>query len=254
MVDRDNSSIHEGFTFTGARFFHDRSVQITPGAFQPRITGTLNGKREVFQFYFKINRSTPSQEIRIRILNGNIVDFTRGITRKWNDEISINVPLLREKALCICFDTNPIYGQWIAQFGNENGWNYCPVNFDFYAFLRTSIPVDNNTMILPRFLVSPVLNNVVLGNALRGSVGQPFGRTIRHMKELAVSFARIRQAELIDYFERVSNTTPHFIVPYPESVSEIPPFWCTLIEAPPLTKRAENGWFFNSTMKWREAY
>ena len=128
------------------------------------------------------------------------------------------------------------------------------MSFSYFAVIKSSIPTDNNTMALPRFVAGPKLGYEVLGSDLRGSVGQPYGRTIRRLKTLEVNYVRVKAEVIDDYFERVSITEPHFIVPYPENVEVVPPFWACLSTAPEMTKRTENGWMWNTKLSWREAY
>ena len=242
------------------RFFNDRQMIIPKDLFQPRLGGVLNGYREVFVLYFKLNHNTISEQIRFRILNGKFLSFTRGIEEKWHDEIEVDVILTINKSknegrpLAICFETNPIYGSWIMAMGNELGWSYAPAHFDFFALIRTSKPMDDNTIELPRFIISPTFGYNPIGRDLRGSIGQPYGRTIRQLKTFACQFTRVKAEVIDDYYNKVSITTPHFIVPYPESVEPIAPFWGTLTEPPRFTKRAENGWYFNTRLSWWEAY
>ena len=238
------------------RFFNDRKMVIPPGLFQPKLGGTLQGLREVYILYIKLNKNTVSKKIRLRILNGRFIDYSRGIEEKWEDEVSIFIDTAANagKQLAICFEVNPVYGSWVLAFGNERDWKHCPVHFDFFALIRTSSPVDDNTFELPRFIAGPAFGYAPIGRDLRGSVGQPYGRTINQLKTFNCSFTRVKAEILDEYYNRVSITTPHFIVPYPESVTPIAPFWGILTEPPRFTKRIENGWYFNVRLSWREAY
>ena len=103
---------------------------------------------------------------------------------------------------------------------------------------------------LPRFVASPQWGTEVLGGDLRGSVGQPFGRAIRHLRTLRVSFARVRIETIDAYFQAVSTVRPHWVVPYPESL-RVPPIWATLAEPPRHAKRAESGWHWNLSLTYR---
>ena len=244
------------------RFFNDRMMIIPEDLFQARLGGTLQGLREVFILYFKLNHNTISERLRLRVLNGKFLNFTRGIEieEKWTDEVEIDVILSidkkknADKPLAICFETNPIYGSWVLAMGNEVDWNYAPAHFDYFALIRSSRPTDDKTIELPRFIISPSFGYNPVGRDLRGSVGQPYGRTIKQLKTFACQFTRVKAEVLDDYYNKVSITTPHFVVPYPESVEPIAPFWGTLTDPPRFTKRAENGWYFNTRLSWREAY
>jgi len=239
------------------RFFHDRNLEIPPDLFRPVLGGQLNGISETYILFFQLNKNTASTLIRLRILNGGILNFTNGVERVNDDEIKIDVFRMAEKPIAICFNCNPIYGSWLLSFGNNPSsliFDYCPAKFDFFALIRTSRPLDDNTMELPRFTVNPEYGYEVLGQDLRGSVGQPYGRTIRQLHTLEVNFIRVNANIIDDYFKRVSVTEPHFIIAYPEDVANIPPIWATLAKAPTFQKRNENNWYFNTELSWKEAY
>ena len=239
--------------FSDYRFFHDRIASIPSTLNYPILGGRIDNDREIYILHFNINQITQTQKIRIRILNGKILNHTRGIKREWEDEISIDVVKNMDRSLFICFDCNPIYKTWFLLFGNENGWTKCPVNFNYFALLRASKPKDDKTMELPRFTINPTYSYDPIVTDLRGSVGQPYGRTIRQLKTLDVSFARVKTDVIDDYYNKVSISEPHFIIPYPEDVENVPPFWGTLMQAPKFTKR-EDGWYWNLSMSWKEAY
>jgi len=200
--------------------------------------------------------------IRIRIHNGAIIDFTYGINRLYDDEVSIPVKSNINRPLSICFETYPVHDNWILAFGigeeYEIDWRYCRACFNYFGFIKTSLSQNdmNNDLLmeLPRFTINPEYTYEVLGTDLRGSVGQPFGRTIRQLRTLEVNFARIKIEAIEDYFRKVSIHKPHFIVPYPKSVSILSPLWATLQGPPEYTKRNENGGYWNCSLTWKEAY
>jgi hypothetical protein len=253
VINKDNgaNTITE---FSSYRFFHDRAASISSLIDQPVLGGQLNNQREIYILHFAVSSVTQSKIIRLRILNGNILNHTRGVKREWIDEVSVDIKKNTGKPLFICFDCNPVYGAWFLAFGNEDGWEKCPVNFDYFALIRASKPLDDNTMELPRFIVSPVFAYEPIASDFRGSVGQPYGRTIRQLKTLSVNFTRVKIDLIDEYYNRVSVTEPHFIVPYPEDVENLPPVWGTLTQAPKFTKRDENGWYWNLSLTWKEAY
>jgi len=253
--DLDTTSESTGFVFNDTnRFFHDRNAFIPQGELQPLFKGTNNGVRNTFICHFQLSPTTFSRSIRIRILNGKFLDFTRDIERKWSDEVEINVRANIGKPLSVCFETNPLYGDWIMTWGNQDGLDYCPAQFDHFAFIRTSKPRDDNNICLPRFVVAPVSGFEPISNAQRGGVGQPYGRTIRQLRTFTATFTRVQVGVIEDYYYKASLHKPHFIVPYPESVEHVPPIWATLVDPPHFTKRAENGWHWNCVLSWREAY
>ena len=253
VINKDNG-INNIPDLSSFRFFHDRIASIPETVKQPILGGKIKNGREIYILHFDISPITKSKKIRLRILNGRILNFTRGIKREWRDEISINVEKNIDKSLFICFDCNPVYGTWFLAFGNENGWLNCPVNFNYFALLRASKPLDDNTMSLPRFTINPAYSYDPVVTDLRGSVGQSYGRTIRQLMTLDVSFKRVRADVIDDYYNRVSISKAHFIIPYPEDVVNIPPFWGTLTQAPKFTKRDSGGWYFDLSLSWKEAY
>ena len=253
VINKDNN-INTITNFSSHRFFHDRIASISSLIYQPALGGRLENQREIYILHFSINSVTQSNKIRLRILNGKMLNHTRGIKKELDDEVSIDISKNIGKPLFICFDCNPVYKSWILAFGNESGWEKCPVNFDYFALLRSSKPLDDNTMELPRFTTNPVLTYEPIATNLRGSIGQPYGRTIRQLKIFEVNFARAKADVIDEYYNRVSISEPHFIIPYPEDVENVPPIWGTLTQPPKFTKRDEDGWYWDCSLQWKEAY
>ena len=133
-------------------------------------------------------------------------------------------------------------------------WEYCNAAFDYFALIRTSSPLNDESIELPRFVVAPQYSYEHLGSNLRGAIGQPYGRTIGSLRTLTVNFVRVKAYQIDEYYKKVGLTIPHFIVPYPENVFNVPPFWGTLEEPPKFTKRDENGWYWNLSLSFKEAY
>jgi len=237
-----------------ARFLNDRTLRIPPYQLQPTLGGPLTGRREVYVLYLKISPATDFGTLRLRALNGSILSASPRVRVENRDEVSVDVRSTAGKAVAVNFDCNPIFGSWVLQFGTEAGWDYCPLVAEFLALIRASAPKDENSIELPRFVTGFRSRMEPLGEDLRGSVGQPYGRTVRQLRTYAVEFRRVPARAIEDYYERVSVTVPHFIVPYPENVEHAPPIWCTLAEPPEFAKRDENGWLWNCRLGWREAY
>jgi len=259
----DNISLAQFGNISNNRFFHDHFVSIinTP---KPIITGELNGKNQSFILHFKLSNATIAETIRIRGLNCTLKDIKPNFPILTNWEVEINVKENIDEDIYILFDCAKTYGTWILQFGEGipknpslskvEEWTQCRAAFEYFAIIRVSKPIDESTIAIPRFIASPKYSLEQIGNPQRGSVGQPYGRNIRQLKKFTVSFTRVRIQEIEKYIKTVGLATPHFIVPYPENVFNIPPFWGTLQDIPEITKRVENGWYWNLSMSWLEAY
>lgn len=245
------------------RFLHDQYITIINNN-QPVIIGELDGKDQSYILYFKLSPVTQAEKIRIRGLNCTFKDIKPNFALLSNWEVEINVKENINKEIFILFDCDKNYNSWKLQFGEGipetpslrivEEWSYCRASFDYIAIIRTSTPINNETMELPRFVVSPKYSIEQIGNATRGSVGQPYGRNIRQLKTLGVNFTRVKAYLIDEYIEKVGLATPHFIVPYPENVFNIAPFWGTLQQMPEYTKRVENNWYWNLSLNWKEAY
>jgi len=255
VINRDE--LTPGNTITGFspnRFFNDRHLSIPADLRQPRLRGMLEGAREIYILYLKINPATPFLTLRLRITEGGIISCTRGIRKERGDTASIDVKSMAEKPLAVCFFCSPARATWSLGFGTDDGFDSCPLVADFFALIRASGPKDGNTMELPRFISGIRNRRETLGDDLRGSIGQPYGRTVRQLRAYSAEFRHVKKHAIEDYYDRVSTTRPHFIVPYPESVDVFPPIWCTLATAPEFRKRNVNGWHFDVRLSWREAY
>jgi len=210
--------------FSNNRFFNDRYLRIPPTQLAPSLGAPLRGRREVYILYLKINEATPFGTLRLRLLNGAMISQSHGIEKIGTAEVSVDVERLANKPLAVNFECFRNHPNWVLQFGTENGFDFCPLVADFFALIRASAPTNDRTMALPRFITGLRQGYETLGQDLRGSAGQPYGKTIRQLRTYNVEFRRV-QAESIDsYFHRVSVTEPHFVVPYPEAVAQAPPY------------------------------
>jgi len=247
------------------RFFHDRRFAVPDTVANPGIARHDTRGRYILTFSMnptmRLDRGFAL--LNFRLVNGNFVDIS-GIGDPPQGGISVASGADID---VVCNDLtvgNPIHilfavdGQWQLLFGKNGTFGgAADVVFDYIGLIRVSEPgfAEGNAanLVLPRFVVSPQHGYEPLANAQRGSVGQPFGRTVRQLRTLRVNFTRIRAEPVEGYYRRVSITEPHFVVPYPESL-RVPPMWATLIEPPRFTKRSENGWYWNCSLSWREAY
>jgi hypothetical protein len=259
----ENVSFSNFGELSNNRFFHDHFISIT-NINQPFISGDLNGEDESYILYFKLSKITQTDTIRIRGLNCIFKDIRPNFKILTNWEVEINVKNNIDKEIFILFDCKKDYKTWKLQFGEgvpENPslnsvqeWTYCRASFDYISVIRVSKPIDDNTMELPRFIINPTYSREQIGNPQRGDVGQPFGRNIRQLKTLSVNYNRVKTFLIDEYIERVGLAIPHFIVPYPENVFNVPPFWGTLQNMPVNVKRAENNWYWDLSLEWKEAY
>jgi len=260
----DNISFAQFGNISNNKFFHDHFTTIK-NIEQPYISGELNGKNQSFILYFKLSNITVANSIRIRGLNCTFKDIKPNFSELSNWEVEIDIKKNLEKDIYILFDCNKAYGEWKLIFGEGiplephpkkiEEWTYCRAAFDYLAVIRVSKPLNEDEGIeLPRFITSPKYSYEYIGNALRGSVGQPYGRNIRQLKTLNVQFARVKSYAVDEYIKKVGLAVPHFIVPYPENIFNVPPIWGTLAEFPEFTKRNENNWYWNLGLSWKEAY
>jgi len=111
--------------------------------------------------------------------------------------------------------------------------------------------------VLPRFTVEPEDGKALKSESSRSFGGQVFGMRRKTLKSFAADFQRItaEEKEVIDeYVEAVLNIEPHIIDPYFEARDKFPPMYATLSNSEiSLTKRNENGFFYDGSFTWQEA-
>jgi len=241
--------------FSNNRFFNDRILRVTeawPVVARPTLPGTVYPERYVL--CFKLNSATAFSALRFWLHNGSIESVSKGVdvgAMQGSDLAAVNV---RDNTGRLMFVSFSVRGSWWLRLGTETGWHSCPAVFDAMGLIKTSRPTDDETLSLPRFTSGVRTGWNVLGGDSRGSVGQPYGRTINRLRTYAVEYRRVH-ADVIDgYFGRVSTTVPHWIVPYPEDVEHVPPIWGTLATPPDMRKRAVNDWYWDLRLTWQEAY
>ena len=262
QIPFDVSFEHFGIP-SGNRFFKDHFIDIS-GMSQPYIEGQLNGLDQSFVLYFKLSEVTQAEKIRIRGLNCTFLDMKPNFRVLTNWEVEIDVASNLDKEFFILFRCDASYNTWRLAFGENqpenpapysiNEWLRCRAAFEYIAVIRTSAPIDDQTLELPRFVSGLRYGKEQLGNPLRGSIGQPYGRNIKQLRTLGVNFTRIKIYLMEEYIERVGLATPHFVVPYPENIFNVPPLWCTLKRIPEFAKRAKSEWYWNTELEWRESY
>jgi len=251
------------------RFFHDRAV-ISAGVF---------GQKNVTHFNIAVvfKPHGPSK-MSIRS-NGIIEEASAGLEWATTGEVCIR---LRNKSR-----TGPVSKRFLARWFEESEPSQIvalksagevirlsdrivdPIDWDLLdseGSVRLDwlgvIALDQNAALsegsdflhLPRFVVAPELGYEQLGSVQRGGIGQSFGRVFRQLRTLRCNFTRVKK-DIIDlFYNRVGTAEPHWVVPYPEAVTKVPPIWATLAAPPSFTKRAENGWYWNCSLRWTEAY
>jgi hypothetical protein len=245
------------------RFFHDRFMSIIDKK-EPVIQGETTGKDRSYVLVFRLSDVTQAEKIKIRGLNCTFRDIKPNFSMLTNWEVIIDVQENLKQDIFILFDCSKSYGGWKLLFAEGrpetpnphavDEWSFCRAAFEYIALIKVSEPDNDETMELPRFIISPKYSYEYINSATRGSVGQPYGRNIRRLKTLEVQYTRVKAYCIDEYLERVGLAVPHFIVPYPENVFNVSPFWGTLEEMPEFTKRAENNWYWNLSMNWKEAY
>jgi hypothetical protein len=110
---------------------------------------------------------------------------------------------------------------------------------------------------LPRFGTGPEQGFEFTGEGGRFYGGQAYGIERVTLESFSVAFPRITSEEkrvIESYVKAVLNITPHIIDPYPEARGEFPPMYVTISSGDiSFPKRAENGFYFSSTLTWQEA-
>jgi len=109
---------------------------------------------------------------------------------------------------------------------------------------------------LPRFVVNPEKNMRLRGTSDRTFSGQAMGIPAEILRAFAGEFIRIGNEEVRKvekYVQGVQNVIPHVIDIYPEAHDDFPPLFGTLSDYGSQTKRAENGFYWDYQMSWREA-
>jgi len=259
VINKDNPHPVQNITgFSNNRFFNDRILRIPAGLSQPRLGGQIGPLPETYVLYLKINAATPFATLRLRTQNGSIISYTRGkvpgmFVEGLPTELSVDTLVYAGRTVCVCFAVGGV-GQWRLDFGTEAGWDSCPLVADCIGLIRTSRPTDNLTLELPRHVAGVRSSWNVLGGDLRGSVGQPYGRAINRLRTYTAEYRHVHADVIDEYFERVSTTIPHWIVPYLEEVANVPPIWGTLAAPPDMRKRAVNDWHWDLRLSWQEAY
>ena len=111
--------------------------------------------------------------------------------------------------------------------------------------------------VLPRFAVEPETGINFNSEALRSFGGQVFGMKRITLENFKANFLRITSDEyklMKEYVNAVQNVEPHIIDPYSEARDKFPPMYATLdIDEVSMTKRNENGFFYNGSLAWTEA-
>jgi hypothetical protein len=245
------------------RFFHDHFMSLV-GKNQPMIQGETAGKDRSYILLFRLSDITQAEKIKIRGLNCTFKDVKPNspVLTNWETEIDVQTNLKND--ILILFDCDKSYGCWKLRFCEGrpetpnpykvDEWDFCRAAFEYLALIKVSKPDSDDTIELPRFMTSPKYSYECVSSAARGSVGQPYGRDIRRLRTMEVQYARVKAYPVDEYIERAGLAVPHFIVPYPENVFNVPPFWGTLDGMPEFTKRAENDWYWNLNLTWKEAY
>jgi hypothetical protein len=108
--------------------------------------------------------------------------------------------------------------------------------------------------LFPRFQVKPKTGHEVGGSAERTENGQVFGLKWPIMETLEVSFARLdieTRRDMTEYIEAVQFVEPHLIEAYNAEVW--PLLYGALTSAGDFSKRDDAGFYFDTSMAWKEA-
>jgi hypothetical protein len=107
----------------------------------------------------------------------------------------------------------------------------------------------------PRFSPGPGMSLEVSGGAERTARGQVYGLSWPAAETFSASFPGVGAADrraMEDYIRAVGYAVPHVIEPYDPGV--YPPLYAALTEAGSFKKRSENGFFYDTSMAWKEAF
>jgi hypothetical protein len=108
--------------------------------------------------------------------------------------------------------------------------------------------------LFPRFQVQPKTGREVSGSADRTENGQVYGLKWPVFETLEVSFARIdmdARRAMMEFIETVQFVEPHLVEAYNTEVW--PLLYGVLTSAGDFSKRDEAGFYFDTTMAWKEA-
>jgi hypothetical protein len=109
---------------------------------------------------------------------------------------------------------------------------------------------------LPAFSPGPTYNHDFTGENNRTMGGYTYGLRMVRLKTFSASFPRVENRDrkfIEEYMEETLNIQPHIIDPYPEAREEFAPFYGTLTQGLPGTKRAESGFYWTFELEWMEA-
>ena len=107
----------------------------------------------------------------------------------------------------------------------------------------------------PRFTSGPETGMELAALAGRTAKGQVYGLPMPPARTFSASFQRIDRRlkqDMETYIASVQTTLPHIIAPY--NPWEYPALYAALTSAGKFSKRGENGFYFDTSMAWKEAY
>jgi hypothetical protein len=108
--------------------------------------------------------------------------------------------------------------------------------------------------LFPRFNSAPSTGREAAGSGERTEGGQVYGLKRPGLETLDVSFKRIdsrTRRDMTEYIEAVQYVEPHMVEAY--NAEEWPPMYAALTDAGDFPKRDEAGFYFDTSMAWREA-
>jgi len=144
----------------------------------------------------------------------------------------------------------------IAPLGRKCAFDSATITLQGASNLYVGLLFVGDKWELPRFAVHPARQLELRGEGGRTFAGQARGIPAETLRTFGAEFARIPGAEaktVADYADGVQNVIPHVIDPYPEARGEFPPMFATLSGYGEQGKRAENSFFWDYQMSWREA-
>jgi hypothetical protein len=125
------------------------------------------------------------------------------------------------------------------------------------SFIQLGSLYIGDSVTLPRFVVNPTLGEEFLTQSKRSFGGYAYGLDGETLRGLSVEYERIPKNEylkVLEYLRTVRTTVPHYIDAYEEANDVWPIMYGTLDEGEfDPEKRAENNFYFNFSLSWKEA-
>lgn len=198
------------------------------------------------------------------------VTFTAGTARiqaRWGadnfiDSVCLAACLFTQARITVKRGGAVMYDGWVYPQGKNSAFSLPSIlpceelTVEIYAASAVSVGwmFAGLRTLFPRFQTAPKTVREVTGSAERTENGQVYGLKQPVLGTFEASFARIDKATLRameEYINAVQYVEPHLIEPY--NTEEWPPLYGVLTGAGDFPKRDEPGFYFDTTLAWKEA-